>query len=141
MGALFRRKQYAFGNTEERLRLQNLGCAERGRPSDGPLDHRTGRGWVRQQKGCYHDAVYVKRSAVDVLLHETLGGGFSPPAVARMRRQARAAKSVDRTHYTTRGRLSYLSHHTQRLSLSVVKANSRGIIDSYRKLSASLARA
>ena len=100
---------------------------------------------MRQQKGCYHDAVYVKRSAIDVLLHETLGGGFSPPAVARMRRQARAAKRergwTAPTHYTTRGRLSYLSHHTQRLSLSVVKANSRGIIDSYRKLSASLARA
>ena len=31
----------AFGNTEERLRLQNLGCAERGHPSQGPLDHAT----------------------------------------------------------------------------------------------------
>ena len=59
-----------------------------------------------------------------------------------MRRQARAAKSVDRTRYTTDpGRLSYLSHHTQRMSLSVVKADSRGILDSCRKLSASLARA
>ena len=79
--------------------------------------------------------------ATEIILHETLGGGFSPPAVARMRRQARAAKSVDRTRYTTRGRLSYLSHHTQRMSLSVVKADSRGILDSCRKLSASLARA
>ena len=132
---------YAFGNTEEQLRLENLGCAERGRPSDGPLDHGTGRGWVRARRGHYHDAVHVKRSATEIILHETLGGGFSPPAVARMRRQARAAKSVDRTRYTTRGRLSYLSHHTQRMSLSVVKADSRGILDSCRKLSASLARA
>ena len=109
----------------------------------GPLDHGTGRGWVRARRGHYHDAVHVERSATEIILHETLGGGFSPPAVARMRRQARVlpSKSVDRTGYTTRGRLSYLSHHTQRMSLSVVKADSRGILDSCRKLSASLARA
>ena len=33
-----------------------LGCAERGRKSDGPFDHMTGRGWVKEQKGHYYDA-------------------------------------------------------------------------------------
>ena len=55
--------------------------------------------------------------------------------------QARAARRIDRTRYTSRARISFLAHHTQRMSLSVVKANSRGILDSCYKLSASLARA
>ena len=123
------------------MRLVNLGCTERGRPSDGPLDHGTGRGWVRARKGLYHDAVHVKRSATELVLHETLGGGFSPPAVARVHRCARAAKRVDRTRYTSRGRISFLQHHTQRISLGLVKANSRGILDTFCKMSASIARA
>ena len=61
--------------------------------------------------------------------------------IVRARRQARAARRIDRTRYTSRGRVSFLSHHTQRMSLSVVKADSRGILDSCHKLSASIARA
>ena len=40
-----------FGNTEEECRLQNLGCRERGRPSDGPFDPKTGKGHVKKKKG------------------------------------------------------------------------------------------
>ena len=132
--------KYALGNTEEDLRLVNLGCAARGDPSQGHFDHRTGRGWVRERRGCYDDAVRVKRSIVDIILHETLGGGFPPPAVAKMHRYSRRATSVvDRTRYTARHRrLPYRVHHTQRMSLAVVKADSRGIMDSFAKLSASL---
>ena len=96
---------------------------------------------MRGRRGCYYDAVHVKRSATEIILHETLGGGFSPPAVARLRRCARAAKSADRTRYTSRGRISFTQHHTQRISLGVVKADARGILDSFSKMSASLARA
>ena len=84
---------YAFGNTEERLRLANLGCRARGHPSMPPLDHHTGRGWVRAQRGCYYDAFVCKRSIVDLTLHESLGGGFSPPAVARLHSLSRAARA------------------------------------------------
>ena len=130
---------YSFGNTEEKLRLQNLGCEPRGHPSQGPLDHSTGRGWVKEQHGCYRDALFVKRNELDLIIHESLGGGFAPPAVARIRRMARmAAAGTDRTRYTSRGKISYVSHHTQRISLSVVKANSQGILGSYGKLSAGL---
>jgi len=129
-------------NTEEKLRLKNLGCAPRGHPSQGPLDHSTGRGWVKEQHGCYRDALFVKRNELDLIIHESLGGGFAPPGVARMRRMARmAAAGTDRTCYTSRGKISYISHHTQRISLSVVKANGAGILGSYGKLSASLTRA
>ena len=30
------------------------GCKERGLPRDGPMDHRTGKGWVAAKKGDYH---------------------------------------------------------------------------------------
>ena len=97
---------------------------------------------MRGRRGLYHDALYNKRSVVDVVLHETIGGGFSPPAVAKMHRLARSAASgADRTRYTSKKHISYKSHHTQRLSLGIVKADSRGILDSFKRLSASLARA
>ena len=91
--------------TEERLRLENLGCTERGHPCQGPLNHRTGRGWVRARRGLYDDALYVKCHVVDLVLHETIGGGFSPPAVAKINRLSRSAASgIDRTRYTSRRR-------------------------------------
>ena len=128
---------YACGNTEERLRLGNLGCAQRGHPSHGAFDHSTGRGWVHERRGCYHDAIFNKRNVVDLVLHETLGGGFSPPAVAKICRLGRKVKhgSRDRTRYTSRRPLSYVSHHTQRLSLSILKADAAGITAASRLLS------
>jgi len=38
--------KYGFGNTEEPCRVANLGCKPRGRQSDGPFNHDTGKGWV-----------------------------------------------------------------------------------------------
>ena len=96
---------------------------------------------MRQQKGCYHDALTRLRSLVDLTLHESLGGGFSPPVVARICSLSRVARSGrDRTRYTSRRQISYQSHHTQRISLSIVKADSDALLLSSRKLSASLVR-
>ena len=36
---------YAFGNTEEKARYDNLGCKPRGRRCDGYFNHKTGKGW------------------------------------------------------------------------------------------------
>ena len=132
---------YACGNTEERLRLGNLGCAERGHPSHGAFDHSTGRGWVHERRGCYHDGIFNKRNATDLLLHETLGGGFSPPAVAKICRLGRKVKqgACDRTRYTSRRPISYVNHHAQRISLSILKADAAGIIAASRQLSATIA--
>ena len=134
---------YGCGNTEERLRLENLGCAARGHPSLGYFDHSTGRGWVRARRGCYHDGIFNKRNTVDVILHETIGGGFSPPGVSRICSLSRkAASGTDRTRYTSRRPIScpisYKKHHTQRLSLNVVKGDAAGILTAQRKLVASL---
>ena len=132
---------HAFGNTEEKLRLANLGCRERGHPSQPPLDHNTGRGWVRARRGCYYDALVRKRSTVCLTLHESIGGGFSPPAAARLHSLARVARAGgDRTRYSARRRLSYLSHHSQRISLSIVKADSVALLHGSRRLVASLQR-
>ena len=71
-----------------------------------------------------------------------LDRGFSPPVVAKMHRLSRAAASgVDRTRYTSKRPISFKSHHTQRMSLGIVKADSRAILDSFSRLSASLQRA
>ena len=39
-----RRHNYAFGNTEEKARYDNLGCKPRGRRCDGYFNHKTGKG-------------------------------------------------------------------------------------------------
>ena len=90
----------------------------------------------------YDDALNVKRSAVEILLHETIGGGFSPPAVAKLHRHARSAASgTDRTRYSTRRKVfSFKSHHSQRISLGIVKVDSRGILDSFGRKANLLSR-
>ena len=69
-------------HTEEQCRVDNLGCAPRGPPSraDGPLNHKTVKGWVKGKQGEYHEALFNKNNRVEIVLHENLGGGFSPPA-------------------------------------------------------------
>ena len=61
--------------------------------------------------------------------HETFGGGFSPTAVLKLRRLARKAArgSVDRTAYSPKYSLSFMSHHAERISLSVVRGVNRAI--------------
>ena len=81
------------------------------------------------------------------VLHETFGGGFSPtrrsqaaPPLAR--KVARG--SVDRTAYSPKYSLSFMSHHAERISLSVVRGVNRPIRSHLAKLatlSARLARA
>ena len=93
------------------------------------------------KRGCYHDALVRKRSTVCLTLHESIGGGFSPPAAARLHSLARVAKAgTDRTHYSTRHRISYLRHHAQRISTSIVKADAAAMLHSSRRLVASLQR-
>ena len=79
----------------------------------------------------------------NLLLHETFGGGFSPTAVLKLRRLARkvARGSVDRTAYSPKYSLSFMSHHAERISLSVVRGVNRAIRSHLATLSARLARA
>ena len=78
---------------------------------------------------------------VDITLHESFGGGFSPPAAARLYTLSRVAQAGrDRTRYTHRRRLSYISHHSQRISLAIIKADAAASLMTLRRLSASLSR-
>ena len=65
------------------------------------------------------------------MLHENLGGGFSPPAAQKMRRNGRKAKDygVDRTPYQGDRKISYVSYHTRAISMGITKAESRTLID------------
>ena len=112
---------------EEYYRLMTLGCKARGRDSDPLFDSTTGKGRVVEVRGHYRDALLVKRNLVVVWLVEVLGG-IAPEPLARLRRHARRTKTkgaVDRTKYGA-SRISprsYLTHHTQRISAGVVRAN------------------
>ena len=119
---------YAFGNTEEKARRLNMGCEARGQPSQ-PFSHKTGHGYVKAHRGFYHDAIFVKRNNFNLLLHETFGGGFSPTAVLKLRRLARkvARGSVDRTAYSPKYSLSFMSHHAERICLSLFECCARGV--------------
>ena len=93
------------------------------RPGDGAFDHKTGKGHVEFRKGEYHDALTVKRNEVCLLLHENLGGGFSPPAAHKIRRLGRKARSgIDRTPYKTDRKISFVSYHTRSISMNITRA-------------------
>lgn len=76
----------------------------------------------------YDDALTTKRHKVDLLLHETLGGGFSPPCVNVLYTlHKKSREGVDRTRYVGRRHLSFKVHHASRISIACVKHNAKGI--------------
>ena len=88
---------YGFGNTLDKALTAVVGCKERGRQVDGPLDHSTGKGWVKDHAygdgwvkknagwkwtgAQYYDAKWVKKAITRLVLVETLGG-IAPPTNA-----------------------------------------------------------
>jgi hypothetical protein len=86
------------------------------------------KGWVKGKQGEYHDALFNKNNRVEIVLHENLGGGFSPPAAQKMRRNGRKAKGhgVDRTPYQGDRKISYVSYHTRAISTWGSPRPSRG---------------
>ena len=113
----------------------------RGQPGQS-FSHKNGHGYVKAHRGFYHDAIFVKRNNFNLLLHETFGGGFSPTAVLKLRRLAKSrAAAFDRTAYSPKYSLSFMSHHAERISLSVVRGVNRAIRSHLATLSARLARA
>jgi len=49
--------KFAFGNTEERARLAIMGCKQRGFCGQRAFDHTTGQGYVKSQRGHYHEGL------------------------------------------------------------------------------------
>ena len=101
-------------------------------PRGDPLfDSTTGKGRVVEVRGDYRDALLVKRNRTVVWLVESFGG-IAPEPLARLRRHSRFVKSKgasDRTEYGT-SRLSpqsYLTHHTQHISMAAIRANAKNM--------------
>ena len=43
--------------SREKCRVDILGCCARGRQADRPFNHSTGKGWVAEWRGIYHDTL------------------------------------------------------------------------------------
>ena len=126
---------YGFGNTLDKALTGVVGCKERGRQVDGPLDHSTGKGWVKDHaygKGWvktdtgwkwmgaqYYDAKWVKKAITRLVLVETLGG-IAPPTKQFLHVFAKeaAGTNTDRTVYgaASASASSFVVHHTQQIS-------------------------
>ena len=124
--------KYLFGNTEDQCRIDNLGCAPRGRPTDGPFNHKTGKGYVKGKKGDYHDALRHKNNQVALLLVECFGGIASGGA-RLLRYLARRAsdkkRGRDGTKYSKFHPRGYLSHHLAAISMAAVYTDAAHIAD------------
>ena len=61
-----------------------------------------------------------------LLIHENLGGGFSPPAANKIRRLGRKARSgIGRAPYKTDRKISFVSYHTRSISMNITRAEAR----------------
>ena len=95
--------KFGFGNTLDQTLLKVLGCKERGHKSQGPLVHATGKGWVKEHKGQYYDALHVKNGIVKICLVESQGG-IAPPTkriIFNFAKEVGSPSAVDRTDYGT----------------------------------------
>ena len=122
---------YGFGSTLEDYEKKTYGLKQRGSPRDRPFDHKTGKGYVAPHKGHYHDALYVKRLRVIMLLVEATGG-ISPAACAHismLARRSRGRGATDRTRYggTRISTKSFYVHHSQMLAKAAVVYNAKAM--------------
>ena len=104
--------------------MLSLGCKERGRQRDGPLNHGTGKGWVKQVKGHYHDGIVVKRTRTTMVLVEATGGlaWRGRKQLGGLASRAKGRGAVDRTKYGTArtSPKSFYTHHSQQISKAAV---------------------
>ena len=134
---------YGFGNTLDKALTAVVGCKERGRQVDGPLDHslvarleRDGSKTTRMetdggQEECglemdglgaqYYDARWVKKAITRLVLVETLGGIAPPKAVPPRVRQGSGGHQQTRTRTVygaaSASASSFVVHHTQQTDL------------------------
>ena len=103
-----------------------LGTDERGKPTDPPLNHATGKGYVKEQRGDYYDAIKNKNNMVLPLIVETTGG-FARHASRCLAFAARRAKDKkrgrDSTRYSATRPTSFKTHHVRTISHAAVFAD------------------
>ena len=124
---------FAHGNTEEHLRAVNLGCPQRGRPCDPPLDHTSGVGYVAPRVGVYDDAIRVKHNSVQLAIVSVFGafGRQSQRLIKFYARRATDKKhGRDASRYSRyRRTTSYLSHHMQCISTGIIMSDADRILE------------
>ena len=86
--------------------------------------------------------MHTKKNEVEIIAHETLGGGFSPSAVHALFRYKKMARAgLDNTKYRKSERhISYLAHHTQSISTAITREDSRAMHEALSKKMAELSR-
>ena len=116
--------RFAFGNSAEYLIVDSLGTEEHGHQSQGPLDRRTGLGWVAATTK--HDYADAQRKGNHVLLLITENSGAMHRDLVRalheLAVQARLNTSEDSTQYGTArtSPSSFFAHHLANISAAVV---------------------
>ena len=133
----------AFGNTEEWLHREILGCRARGQAATGaartdksnkniPFAHDTGEGHVPFHGGDYYDARFNKRNQVVPLIVEAFGG-IARRGARCLRYLARRAscrkRGRDGTTYSRFHPANFLSHHLADIVTAAVYADARHIAD------------
>ena len=124
---------FAFGNTVEHLRSTVLGLSARGDPSDGPLDRRTGTGWVAETTDHDYADAQAKGHGVSLLATESTGA-IDLAFILLLRslgKQSTAPGSQDHTVYGT-ARSSphtFFAHHTSAISAAVVTADAEIVLN------------
>ena len=112
-----------------------LSCPRRKLDCEGPLDHTTGRGWVKKHVGKY-DVPLRLGCNVTAFIVET-SGAIEERAlkyVSYLTRRTRGAHARDGTAYG-RSRVSttsFYAHHTQRISKAAVCGDIGGMLDTIR---------
>ena len=113
----------AFGNTRPAARAAVLGRGQRGVEGDGCFNPATGEGYVAPLEADYRHAILQQHDVVP-LLFETFGG-FSPEAVAFMRRlRDEVGNKLTKAQYeaTTWAARNWLTFQCQKISVALHKA-------------------
>ena len=121
-----------FGNTDEFYRVKVLGQKQRGQPTDSPLDHATGKGFVREFKGQYYDAFLVKKNAIVIVFLVKAGSSAMCPQAVKsvnfLHERAKGTRGGTRYGRSTIATNSFRRHHTQkRISFAVVAQDAHNI--------------
>ena len=87
---------------------------------------------MKAVRGHYHDALYVKKNSVVPFIMEP-SGGIAPHGYTHLKMLARTSRlpgGRDGTRYglSRSSPRSYLTHHMQRISAGIVRANARNIL-------------
>ena len=105
---------------------------------EGPLVHATGKGWVKEHKGQYYDALHVKNGIVKICLVESRGG-IAPPTkriIFNFAKEVGSPSAVDRTDYGTASGSAqgFAQHHSQQLSRAAVCGDAQNINNAARNM-------